>query len=1098
MFRTNFSRFSGLTVNTRIWRLFAIAVCAVLLLVGALFAGLQRVKADRAAIARTAHIDRVLSALERDLLDAETGQRGYLLTRDDKYLEPYTSSSVDAPLQLATLRQLTSNHESGEVVEKIPPVVFAKLAELAQTVALARAGDPEAAMRIVKAGTGNDLIKTFRVLSQRIVETQSVMFARQRARAETSMFDIALILAIGGSVTIGMLFLYTRRTSEKLGRPITALVEGMLAVAGGSVDHRLTVVTPDEIGAMASAFNAMTERLATARAAERAASLELRISHEAMRLSEQRLLLVTDNFPGLIAHVDSDLRYRFVNRGYADWFDTDRAAIVGTSLQDFYGAAAFAGLERSLQNALSGSMVTDEGELNTRVGVRHCHVVFIPQHGESGDVKGLFLIHTDITQRREAELALRESQDFLARTGEAAGVGGWELDLTCGRLTWSAEVRRLHDVDENFVTTLDGALRFYTEGSRAAIQQAVDDCIRLGRPYDEELELISATGRRFWARATGTAEFEDGIAIRLVGAFQDITERRQLQRELAESYDLVRVTLDSIGDAVITTDQQGCVQWLNPVAETMVGWSKEDARSKPLEEVFNILNAETRQVSTNPVAMCLDQGRTAGPQSNTTLVSRTGKEYGIEDSASPIRSAEGKILGAVLVFHDVTEQRRLSREMSHRAAHDSLTGLVNRAEFETRLSRLLAATTLDGGTHIVMFIDLDAFKVVNDACGHSAGDQLLRQVSALFLASVRGRDTVARLGGDEFGVILENCSIEQGQVIAQKICEQMESYRFTHDGKRYRVGTSIGVVPVDVRWASSAAVMQAADSCCYAAKDAGRNRVHLWVESDSAIQVRQGEMQWVNRLEAAMDENRFVLFAQHIEPIDGPGSGLHCEVLLRLQDDDGSLVQPGAFLPSAERFHLASRIDRWVVHRVFELLHAEATSVEHIDTIAINLSGQSIGDRAFHRDLIRMIHDARFDVRKLCFEITETTAITNLGDAKGFIEELRLLGARIALDDFGAGASSFGYLRMLPVDYLKIDGQFITRLLDDALDNAAVRCFCEVAKVVGVQTIAEFVESADVRDALRQIGVDLAQGYLIHRAEPLVHLLPTRASALAH
>jgi diguanylate cyclase (GGDEF)-like protein len=392
-----------------------------------------------------------------------------------------------------------------------------------------------------------------------------------------------------------------------------------------------------------------------------------------------------------------------------------------------------------------------------------------------------------------------------------------------------------------------------------------------------------------------------------------------------------------------------------------------------------------------------------------------------------------------------------------------------------------------------MYIDLDNFKVINDACGHAAGDQLLRQVSVLLQGALRGRDTVARLGGDEFGVILEMCNIEQGREIAQKICNQIEQYRFAHDGRRYRIGSSIGVVPVDLRWLSSAAVMQAADSCCYAAKDDGRNRVHLWVESDSTLMARQGEMQWVNRLEAAIDENRFVLFAQHIEPIGAQTTGLHCEVLLRLRQDDGSMILPGSFLPAAERFHLMARIDKWVLHKVIEMLEADAIDLERIDTIAVNLSGQSIGDRAFHRDLIRMLQEARFDTKKLCFEITETAAITNLGDAKVLFEEVRSLGVRIALDDFGAGASSFGYLRILPIDFLKIDGQYIAGLADP-LNNAAVRCFCEVAKAVGVKTIAEFVESSGSRDALSTIGVDMVQGFLIHHPEPLAVLLPCRTT----
>ncbi len=822
-----------------------------------------------------------------------------------------------------------------------------------------------------------------------------------------------------------------------------------------------------------------------------------RAAVRALRDSETHYRLVVEDQSELISLATVDGELVFVNKAYAEMFGRDAEDMIGTSLYDYLPSDGRAAVHQHLQAVLTSStpMSNENWMIAADGGLRWIAWTNRATLDADGGVTGIHSVGRDKTQRRTVEQALRESQSLLARTGAAAGVGGWELNLATGKLTWSDETRRLHDVSPEFEPSLENALGFYTEQSKPIVRRALNDAIEYQTPWDLELELVSATGRVFWARATGTVEFENGTAARLVGAFQDITEKRRLVRELAESYELVRVTLDSIGDAVITTDREGLVQWLNPVAEAMTGWTKSEAHSRPLVDVFNIVHAESRQPSLNPVEICLAEGKAVGLQSNTTLISRTGTEFGIEDSTSPIRNADGQILGAVLVFHDVTEQRRLSREMSHRAAHDALTGLVNRAEFEVRLSRLLAGLTLEGTSHVLMYIDLDQFKVVNDACGHSAGDQLLRQVSAVLQSCVRGRDTVARLGGDEFGVLLENCGIEQGQMIGQKICDQMESYRFAHDGRSYRVGTSIGVVPVDVRWGSSAAVMQAADSCCFAAKDAGRNRVHLWVESDSALQVRQGEMQWVNRLEAAMDDNRFTLFAQHVEPICGPGGGLHCEVLLRLVTDDGAVIAPGAFLPSAERFHLASRIDRWVVQRVFSLLEAEDTALELIETISVNLSAHSVGDRAFHRELMRMLRAASFDVRKLCFEITETAAITHLGDAKVFIEEVRSLGVRIALDDFGAGASSFGYLRTLPVDYIKIDGQFISGLLDDPLDNAAVRCFCEVAKVVGVKTIAEFVERADTRAALRTLGVDFVQGYSIHRPEPFLQLLSKNVAA---
>ena len=688
-----------------------------------------------------------------------------------------------------------------------------------------------------------------------------------------------------------------------------------------------------------------------------------KLAQQALLESEQRLTLITDNFPGLISHLDRELRYLMVNRCYADWFGVEPASLIGKTVRDFYGDTVYAGIEGALKRALTGTTVIDERELIVSGTTRHCQLALVPQKDAAGNTVGLFVIHTDITERRRAELQLRESQSFLARTGAVAGVGGWELDLICGKLTWSEETRRLHEVGPDFVPTLDEAIRFYIGSSRDAIQNAVAAAIEHGTPWDLELELVSAKGRQFWARATGGAEFESGKAARLVGAFQDITQQRQL-----------------------------------------------------------------------------------------------------------------------------------SRELKYRAAHDALTGLVNRAEFEARLLRLLGGLTIDGAVHGLLYIDLDEFKVVNDACGHAAGDQLLRQVSVLLQGSVRGRDTVARLGGDEFAVLLESCSIEQAQKIAQKICDQIGLYRFSHKGQRYRIGTSIGVVPVDLRWVDGAAVMQAADSCCYAAKEGGRNRVHIWVESDSTIRMRQGEMVWANRLEAALDDGEFTLYAQHMQPIGGPDDRLHCEILLRLQDGDGALIPAGVFLAAAERFHMAARIDRWVVRRVIAYLSDEDILVDQIDTIAINLSGQSLGDRAFHKDLLDMISAATFDVGKLCFEITETAAITNLGDAKLFIDKIRGLGIRITLDDFGAGASSFGYLRTLPVDYLKIDGKFVTGMLEDPLDSAAVRCFCEVAMALGIKVIAAYVQSVETRQALQAIGVHFAQGYLIHREEPFQKLLPGRAA----
>jgi diguanylate cyclase (GGDEF)-like protein/PAS domain S-box-containing protein len=580
---------------------------------------------------------------------------------------------------------------------------------------------------------------------------------------------------------------------------------------------------------------------------------------------------------------------------------------------------------------------------------------------------------------------------------------------------------------------------------------------------------------------------------RVLGTNMDVTERKRMERDLAEKHELLRVTLMSIGDAVITTDEHGAVRWLNPVAERMTGWRTIEAMSRPLREVFFIQDELTRSPADCPVQRCLLEGDIVPHHQLNMLMSRNGQIYGIEESAAPIRDAQGQVLGAILVFRDVTEQRRMGREMSFRATHDPLTGLLNRSEFERRLNQHWQEAQVDDVTHTLMYIDLDQFKLVNDACGHAIGDQLLKQVAALLQGCVRTHDTVGRLGGDEFGVVLAHCTVGQAQRAAQQICDAMDDFRFVHEGRRFRVGASIGLAPLDQRWPGIAQAQQAADTACYAAKEAGRNRVHAWYDTDQMLKSRQGESQWATRLEQAIDDNLFVLHAQRITPLqkagDAQAQGLHAELLIRLRGPDGQLIPPGAFLPAAERFHMASRVDRWVLREAFRVLDAQADELDHVATIAINLSGQSIGDSSFHGFVEELLSHARFDVRKLCLEITETAVITKLQDAQAFIQAVRRHGVRLALDDFGAGASSFGYLKQLKVDYLKIDGQFIRELTHDVLDQAAVRCFHDVARVLGIQTVAEFVENEATAEVLRGLGVDYAQGYQYHRPEPMADAL---------
>jgi diguanylate cyclase (GGDEF)-like protein/PAS domain S-box-containing protein len=859
------------------------------------------------------------------------------------------------------------------------------------------------------------------------------------------------------------------------------------------IDRQPRILSSKQRHALEALANAASQAL-TLREKTLSQGLRAGSQHAAeLAENEARYRAIVEDQTELISLATPDGRLSFVNPAYGRHFGMPTQAMIGTNLFDYIPESDRPAVHAHFDKLLkTREPLHDENRITSPDGLDRwmawTNRVFCDAHGR---VTGIHSVGRDITERKLAEQSLQESQERLALATLANEIGIWELTLPEGKLTWSDMMYTIFGLPrESFTGRQSDWEKCIHPQDLAYTSREMTAAIKGQKTLDFDFRVLHPNGevRFVYGRATVFRD-ANGRATRVLGANYDVTDRKHMERELAEKHELLRVTLLSIGDAVITTDAHGRVQWLNPVAERMTGWPNEAARDRPLAEVFHIVNELSREPEPSPVDRCLAGEMNAGMIDHTLLIARNGIEYGIEDSAAPIRDAQGQVLGVVLVFHDVTEQRRMGHEMSFRATHDELTGLFNRTEFETRLTRVLNQSHEDDSSHALMYIDLDQFKLVNDACGHSVGDQLLCQVTTLLQGCVRARDTLARLGGDEFGVILEHCTVDQAHRVAQDICDQMSEFRFVHEGRRFRVGTSIGLVPLDKRWANTASVLQAADTSCYAAKEAGRNRVHAWYDSDHAMQTRKGEMQWASRLEQALDENRFVLYGQRISPIKQTSTALHCEVLLRLRDTDGSIIPPGAFLPAAERFHMASRIDRWVVRHVFAWLGQQGDKLDQIDTIAVNLSGQSISDPSFHRFMRELIADTTIDVRKLCLEITETAAITNLADAGVFIEGMRQCGIRMALDDFGAGASSFGYLKTLPVDYLKIDGQFIKGLVDDALDQATVRCFCEVAQLMHIQTIAEFVETTAALDMLRQLGVDYAQGYLIHKPQPLDDLL---------
>jgi diguanylate cyclase (GGDEF)-like protein/PAS domain S-box-containing protein len=533
---------------------------------------------------------------------------------------------------------------------------------------------------------------------------------------------------------------------------------------------------------------------------------------------------------------------------------------------------------------------------------------------------------------------------------------------------------------------------------------------------------------------------------------------------------------------VITTDADGNIDYINPVARDLTGWDMRGARNKPITEIMTIINEHTRATVDNPVMRCLKEGRIITLEENSILISRNSEEVPIQDSAAPIRDRIGNIIGSVMVFHDVSKESRLFRQLSYQASHDALTDLINRREFENRvITALDAIRGKPDDTHALLYIDLDQFKVVNDTFGHSAGDALLRQLSELVHSNIRSTDLLARLGGDEFGILLERCSEERAIEVAEKIRGAVEGYRFEWQDSFTTIRCSIGVVMVTSENADVAGLMSSADVACYSAKDMGRNQVHLYKDSDASM--RHEEMKWVSRISSAVEEDRLELFFQPIIGIgkeNGKSRG-HYELLLRMRDESGQLVSPDQFIPAAERYNLMSTLDRWVIRTALAELADREAQGEARYTIAINLSGTSLSEDRFLEDVIKELEKQKLPTGAVCFEITETAAISNLARVVHFMQTLKKLGCMFSLDDFGSGLSSFTYLKNLPVDYLKIDGQFIRNVADDTVDESMVKAIWEVGHAMGIQTIAERVETKQVLEKLGSLGIEYAQGYYIAR-----------------
>jgi len=759
--------------------------------------------------------------------------------------------------------------------------------------------------------------------------------------------------------------------------------------------------------------------------------------------------------------------------------------VADVSKDPFWSQLRDAALATSLRAAWSTPIKAAGGGVLGSLGVYRAEPG-LPTQSESQIMARAAQLAGIAIERRLSEEALRGSEAKFRGLFENVAEGVYQ----------SGRDGRLLSVNPAFVAMMgyESAQELYALPSAAALYWNPADRAEFVRRIEAEGEMRDA--EFFMRRRDGQqlVVLENSRPMRdtgeriigYEGTVVDITARKRAEQAMFAEKERAQVTLQSIGDAVIATDAEGRIEYLNPVAESLTAWSLAEARGQPLGVVLKLVNELTREPIGNSLAGALGRSESGAATDHTVLITRAGHEVAIQESAAPICDRAGRVIGAVVVFHDVTKERRLKRALAYQASHDALTGLINRREFDNRLHAALLSAQRGEGGYALLYIDLDQFKVVNDTCGHQAGDRLLRDVTGLLQSRVRTSDTIARLGGDEFGVLLEGCTREQASRIAEGIRQAIRDFRFVWGTSTLSVGASIGIVHISAETENVTSVMSAADIACYAAKDAGRNRIHVY-EADG-VSTRHREMQWVSRVTRAAEDNRFELYFQPIVPLGADASGpkFH-ELTVRLRDDGGELVPPSEFIPAAERYNVMPVIDRWVVSRALEVLTERARRGEALPLLAVNLSGTSLNEQSFVDFVLQSVNDPTI-ARALCFEITETAAVTSLSNARFLMGELKQRGCKFSLDDFGTGVSSFVYLKSLPVDFLKIDGQFISHIAHDPVNRSMVEAISRVGRALGIATVAECVETQAVWDELKRIGVDFAQGFYLARPAPLEDL----------
>jgi diguanylate cyclase (GGDEF)-like protein/PAS domain S-box-containing protein len=711
-----------------------------------------------------------------------------------------------------------------------------------------------------------------------------------------------------------------------------------------------------------------------------------------------------------------------------------------------------------------------------------------------GDRDRVMMIVRDISERRRSQQALKESEQQLRLIA----------DNVSAMLCYVDAERRFKFVNrryaEFFGHSVDEAVgKHLSEVIGSDIYDSVLPYVERvfsGETVNFEQGRRSPSGDPCWIDFTLVPDVgSDGAVRGYYGLLSDISERRAAAEALRKSEARYQGLFDDAPDMYFTITRDGTIRSINQLGADYLGFNKNELVGSA---VMDLVHPDDREM----VEAHLDQVFEHGTRESELEFRKVRKDGGLLWVNERIRHFDEKSDADAelrIVCRDVTEAHALSEELSFQATHDPLTGLINRRELENRLERVLHTAQNMGVEHALCYLDLDQFKVINDTCGHIAGDELLRQLGDLLPSKVRKRDTLARLGGDEFAVLMEHCPIDQAERVAHALRSTVEEFRFAWEDKTFNIGVSIGLVSINSHSRSVDEVLSAADTACYMAKERGRNRIYLYDPGSVELARRHGEKEWVSRISQALEANRFELFYQpirHLDPSRKTGAeGRFYELLLRMTDVDGELVYPGAFLPAAERFNLSTRLDQWVLSRAFDWLKSTPGRLDDLYLCSINLSGHSLADQEFHRFVLQQFADSGIPGEKICFEVAETAAIANFGNAARFISAIKDLGCRFALDDFGSGLSSFAYLKHLAVDFLKIDGVFVKDIVDDPIDFAMVKSINEIGQVMGKKTIAEFVEGDAILEKLGEIGVDFVQGYAVGRPRPLSTLPESSASS---